>query len=283
MSEQKEKKKPRPKAVLESLHGIGVILARGIGGNPYLSTIALICVVFAFIACVWGGEAIFFAFLLFAFAIALAFVLAFKGKDLQEKEVQREEDLQELQNRLTATVNVGNSTIDLADKLDDSQKKGIRQILKDATRQVASELKIPEKLVRSNLFGLDDHRQLKMLHDLTYNMNREEELTISMPVGYGSTGRCFEERRPNIAVFDKDWGKNLLADKELRKVHPDLRWIISIPVPFDEHIEVQPIWVLNVDGLEEGRSEHEIQRALGQLIIRSSIIKLYISEAGERG
>ena len=84
------------------------------------------------------------------------------------------------------------NAIRFANQLNDVQKQDIIKILGGVAKDVAEELNIPLNLIRSNLFGIDSQGRMRMLREMTFNMDREEEFTISMPVGYGSTGRCFQ-------------------------------------------------------------------------------------------
>ena len=169
------------------------------------------------------------------------------------------------------------NTVQLADNLNTNQKKEIKEALQHAVRDVAETLDVDPNLLRSNLFGKDDQNNMRMILDLTYNMKWRDEYTVSIPVGYGSTGRCFSAGKPNIAILREDWGKDMLKDEELKKVHPDLKWIISVPVRIGEG-KTPPIWVMNVDGLKASANEEKLQKALGKLFIWSKFISLIISK-----
>lgn len=110
-------------------------------------------------------------------------------------------------------------------------------------------------------------------------MNRVEELTISMPVGYGSAGICFDTGKPNIAVFRENWGSAVIAAPELSKVHPDLRWIVSVPVLITTGAGAKPFWVLNVDGLNERKTETQLQPVVPNLFKWSQLISLILASA----
>ncbi len=153
-------------------------------------------------------------------------------------------------------------TITLAKRISPKQRAGISRVLETAARRVAIELKLPENVVRSNLFGVDNRDRMKVLKGLTYNMKDSFELTIKIAVGYGSTGRCFKSAKENIAIFEEGWGKDLIEDAEMKKVHPELQWIMSVPVKNEED---RPFWVLNVDGLKERRDDRQLQEALRHL------------------
>ena len=103
-----------------------------------------------------------------------------------------------------------------------------------------------------------------------------------MPVGYGSTGRCFKSNKPNIALFREDWGCDLIEDEEQKKVDPDLRWIISIPILGGSN-GVRTIWVLNVDGIKDKKGEDELQQALNSLVYWSHLITVFIAKGYNKG
>ncbi|MCJ7646049.1 hypothetical protein MUO65_03980 [bacterium] len=180
-------------------------------------------------------------------------------------------------NRYPGEEMIGENTIVLANQLNKEQKEGVCNILKEVALEVAKVLNLSSNLVRSNLFGKDEHNSLRMIRDLMFQMDRFAELTISMPVGYGSTGRCFSTCEPNIAVLENNWGKDVLEDEELKKVHPDLKWIISIPVLGGNEI-TKPIWVLNVDGLQERKRPDELRSALSQMFKYSKLISLILTQ-----
>lgn len=167
------------------------------------------------------------------------------------------------------------NTIDLGYQLKEEQKRRIREMLMAAAKEVAKRFNLSSDLVRSNLFGRDRHDRLRMITDLSYQMNHPSELTIEIPVGYGSTGRCFKTCQPNIAVKEDDWGKDVIEDAELRKVHPDLKWIISVPV-LGRAKPAQPIWVMNVDGLVEMRHSDDLRKVSLHMLKYSEAISLIL-------
>ncbi len=212
-----------------------------------------------------------FVALLFITLIALLIYVFKRGTGEQVKENAK---------ALTLPVTVRSSTLDLANTLPDEIKNEIRRVLEYAVMDAAERLSLPQKLVRANIFGVDHHRIMRIPPGFTYNMNRQEELTVAIPVGYGSTGISFAEESPHIAVFREDWGKSVIADHELKKVHPDLRWIISIPVLLTaENGEKKAVWTLNVDGLVEKRTEKQLERVVPNLLPYSGVISLIINKS----
>lgn len=205
--------------------------------------------------------------------IVLAGLLAYlfkRGTGEQEQEIRK---------TLEAPIKVSSNTLDLAKQLPDEKKQEIRKILRGAALDLARKLSLPEELVRANIFGVDEHHMMRMIKEFTHNMNRPQELGVTIPVGYGSTGIAFKSEKPNIAVFKKDWGASIIEGDELKKVHPDLRWIISVPVLLvTEEDETKPVWTLNVDGLYEKKTKEELDSHWPDLLFYSSLISLIISD-----
>jgi len=163
---------------------------------------------------------------------------------------------------LTGSTQKKGDTIALATHLSKKQRDGIYTVLCEAAKRVATELGLPLQLARSNLFGVDNRDRMRVLKGLTYNMNDSLELTIKIAVGYGSTGRCFKSAKENIAIFEEGWGKDQIEDEEIKRVHPELQWIISVPVKNEDD---RPFWVLNVDGLQKRYDEKHLKEALRHL------------------
>lgn len=251
--------------ILAGLNDIGKILARAL--QKYLAAYVLIILIAGLVAIYFGTtEAIIAFFCLAAFGLVFLFILEVSS---QRKQIRTP---------VPASFDTTRDTLSIVDRLSENQKRDILGALRGAVEDVADALRIRLEFVRANLFGEDNHDRMKMFREFTFNMNREEELAISMPVGYGSTGRCFQSGKPNIAVFREDWGKDVIEDEELLKVHPDLRWIISVPI-LARGDGVQPFWVLNVDGLNERRREDELRGALSRLFSWSQYISLVITGA----
>ena len=145
-------------------------------------------------------------------------------------------------------------TVSYALELGDENRQIIREALRSAALEAAEILAADAASVRANVFGLGPDNRLHMISSLTHNMENVDELTVSMPPGTGSTGRCYVTRAPNIAIrrsrdgAEPDWGVNVLAEAEMKKLVPGLCWIVSIPVFVGGHDD-SPVWIMNVDGL----------------------------------
>lgn len=246
-------------------------MAEGIKNDPFLAAILLIFVVVAFVLTlvkVKPGGKILWGFIALAGAAmgAVTFICVIEIRKQQEQ----------INKIPILTVGDNPDTFHLADKLTADQKQDILEVLRRAVSDVSESLKCSKELIRANVFGVDEQGKLRMIKELTVNMNRPIELTIQMPIGYGSTGKSFQSGEPNIAVFHANWGVNLLSDDELRKAHPDLQWIISVPVR-GKGAGTGPIWVMNIDGLKGRRDETDLRHAMKRLLDWSYTISLIIS------
>lgn len=253
---------------MDFLKSIGISLAEGVKKNPWLSALILVIVITAVVVTSLKAPA--YIYLAIAIAVVIAIVVMYCVGIRSQKE--------QIASYRGATMSVDRDTINLVNKLGNHDRQTLLTALKGAAEDVAEVLGINPEHVRANLFGSDSSNRMRMLAGLTYQMNRDEELTISMPVGYGSTGRCFQRGKPNIAIFRGGWGENAIEDEELRKVHPDLQWIISVPV-LSGGEERRPIWVLNVDGIMEKREKDDLQAALKNLFNWSQMITFILAKS----
>jgi hypothetical protein len=241
--------------------------------SPLLGTcfslvlILLIIALFASILLKLWYVTLTFIILLISFFLVIVFLIIY--------EVARQR--KQIRNIGSIKYNMTGNTLKLANQLAPVQKAQIRDSLRLAVYDAAEALEIDAKLLRSNLFGKDEQNNMRMILDFTFNMNWREEYTISMPVGYGSTGRCFTNGEPNIAILSEDWGKDSIEDEQLKKIHPDLRWIISMPVYIGDD-KSHPFWVMNVDGLKVGLNESRLDVSLKQLFNWSKIISVIASK-----
>jgi hypothetical protein len=153
----------------------------------------------------------------------------------------------------------------LAATLDAGQRDYLELALRGAATDVASVVQMPSTKVRANLFALKPGgNKLCMVKDLWHNMNDPKEHTIEVEIGRGSTGLAWDSRDLNKAVWKEGWGdSDLRNEKELRKVNPELRWILSVPIFGSEGPETK--LVLNVDGLSRTPSDAALSKALTHL------------------
>jgi len=261
---------------------IARILADGVKSDPFLSAILLIVVLVVFVVVlaiirkqIGGSGLLHLVYALLATAcVGMVCIVAICLSEIGRQRVQ-------LSKIPSLRLSENPDTIRLADELTAEQKQDIRRILQGAMTDVAEALNVTTNLVRANLFGVNRQGTLRMIQDLAINMNRPDEFTLNIPIGSGSTGRCFESGEPTIAVFHKDWGENALSNEELKKVHPDLRWIISIPIRGNGS-GTGPIWVMNIDGLKDSRSEPALREAMSHLFNWSYLVSQIIVTTHEQ-
>lgn len=261
--------------ISKPLGDIGKVLADAIKDQPFVASIILIFVIVTLgsigFAIVLKSDILIFLFFLFAIFVTIMIYRMFKNQvDKQKEKILLSGELNE---DFRTSVN----TVELIDKLSVTQIDNIRTALGGAANDIAQTLNLPSDIVRANLFGIDDTNRALIIKELTHNMTYADEFTISMPVGYGSTGRCFSSGKPNIAIFREGWGKDAIEDQELRKVHPDLQWIISVPILVTGN-GLKVIWVMNVDGLRERRNEEELKNELSRLFYWSQLIISIVSD-----
>jgi hypothetical protein len=200
-----------------------------------------------------------------------------------KKEISEQKNKVKGGSAVNSPTQIPDETILLAATLNDSDRTDIKILLREATLEVSSFLSISPNLVRSNIFGLDGDSWMRIIRDLTYNMSREDELKISMKVGYGSTGRCFENETINIAIFREGWqagwGRDGSGVVEGDRADPDLRWIISIPIFLKDHQGMpKKVWVLNVDGLNHRPSREKLGEVSTRLPKWATTIALILTE-----
>lgn len=143
----------------------------------------------------------------------------------------------------------------------------VRSVLEETRNSVftylnAIDSQLLDEHVRANIFypeygGTGNHEdyQLKIYDGFHFNMNCEEEIMITFKPNQGATGYVFESGKVRVTKRFKTgesgsggWHEKLNINKELAKIiHPDLKWIISMPL---KEKNGSTIGVLNVDGLK---------------------------------
>jgi len=153
----------------------------------------------------------------------------------------------------------------LAAALDGKQREVLELALPALASDVANVVGMPTELVRANLFAkLPGSDRLGIVQNLWFQMDYPPERTIQMDVGKGCAGLAFKSRNINRAIWKDGWGANDLGDnKELAKVNPDLRWILSVPI-FGSG-DPEPKLVLNVDGLRHTPTQAKLADAVAHL------------------
>lgn len=276
--------KPKPQSgknaeagAISALGDIGKILAEGVKSAPIPAAIVLILVVAAVVAVIGAAGGFVEALYLF-FGLALASLFGIYrvfslGRSVQQQQLREafQPQLPEAERRMQ----IERSREGLVSQLSDVEQRYILTFLEKIAEEVAQSLQMPPSQVRANLFEPVAHGMLKIVPELTVHMEGSEELTLSIPEGYGSAGRCFRRGVPNIAILDGDWGQDKLADEEMRKLHPDLCWIISIPI-FLQASDPRPIVILNVDGLKRRSAKSELESVTKNLLHWSTLVQMVL-------
>lgn len=170
----------------------------------------------------------------------------------------------------------------------DARRAGIRtkEIMEALLARAKTVLGV--ELVRCNIFTLNEDGRLRILKDFHINMRGrtldDGELTISIPNGYLSTGRAYKYYRPLLAVKGREarWpyadtyaGKEeLKAELSLEegKAPSELKWIASMPVPYQVAPFKLVAGVLNIDGLEGSPSTEQLRELLADLSAAAALI-----------
>lgn len=145
--------------------------------------------------------------------------------------------------------------------------------------------------VRSNIFTLHKDGNLRILDGFHINMEGPmvgaDELTISIPNGHLSSGRAYKYFRPILSIKGSDGKWPYASDtciggllEEVRKAHPELKWIISMPIPY----QVRPFrlvsGVLNIDGLGEAPNIVQMRALLADLSAAAALIAVLDRSTG---
>jgi len=148
------------------------------------------------------------------------------------------------------------------------------------------------ELVRSNIFTLSNDDKLSILDSFHLNMEgpmvAKDELTISIPSGCLSSGRAYKYFRPVLSIKkDGKWPYASDADikesdlqNEVQKAHPELAWIMSMPIPY----RVKPFklvcGVLNLDGLRETLTKERLEVILADLSTAAALVAVLNRSTG---
>jgi hypothetical protein len=172
------------------------------------------------------------------------------------------------------------------DKL--SAERRTKQIMEVLLGRAKSVLRVER--VRSNIFTLNEDGRLRILDDFHLNMlaiSNKNELTIAIPNGLLSSGRAYKYYRPVLSIksekgdwpYADDYDRSELKS-ELQKAHPDLKWIISMPIP----CEVKPFklvsGVLNIDGFDPSPNRDQMLKLLPDMSTAAALIAVLNRSTG---
>ena len=144
--------------------------------------------------------------------------------------------------------------------INDKDRQSLIDAMNLAAKNVSARLGIDLNCIRANIFAPDPDYpdNISIPQGLHYNMDDPKELSISMAINTGCSGKAFVERRQAIAVLRENWGEHEVADDQAIKVNPRLRWIISTPIP-DPDDKWDIMGVFNVDGLDARKEKEDLE------------------------
>ena len=125
----------------------------------------------------------------------------------------------------------------------------VRTELQAFRLEAALLLELEASLVRVNLFAPIDGA-LRIVPGATDNMTYAPEFDLRIEPDHGATGTAYSRGASTIVLSDgANWSGNTLPSDELAKIHPDLRWVVALPMRSVERDAV--VGVVNVDGLKK--------------------------------
>jgi hypothetical protein len=181
--------------------------------------------------------------------------------------------------RSNPRVRTTSNTVRLAENLPLIDRKGIEQILSRDVDATATAFGLRREKVRASLFGIDGRRRLRMVSGLCVGDYTEDEPTIRLRLGEGVVGHCFASGSP-LMVELSEAKQYWLEESEQRKLHPDLAWVIAVPVSHDG----RSIWVISVSGLQRLGRNNEFAHVLATLSEQSRALsdKFAVAEDAQR-
>lgn len=140
------------------------------------------------------------------------------------------------------------------------------------------ELFIPKKLhVGMDPANEDDRDRCDRERDIRFKPNQ------------GAAGIAFMESNSQVARLVKTssatyaWTeKHCLTDSQKRTIHPDLKWVISFPLTFNDGTRFRAMGVLNVDGLIYELEEDHLAILLGELTSKVAAISGLLAQNPKR-
>jgi hypothetical protein len=136
--------------------------------------------------------------------------------------------------------------------------------LRSITESLASDLSIPVRNLRANVFMLAKNDELKIPKGFYVRLFDSTERTLSFTPGHGATGVAFSSQGLLITMIKEKkgffvsggdiflasgWSIFIFPEGEQAKVDPNLAWIFSAAIKTDAG---EVIGVLNVDCVGEG-------------------------------
>lgn len=131
--------------------------------------------------------------------------------------------------------------------LPDDILKVVLSVMKWYRQDAASLLGMDPENVRVSFFAPIEG-SLRMVPGASANMQFAPEYDLCIDAERGGTGGAFHTGNTSlIQKIDGRWGGNSLPEEELEKIHPELQWVMSIPIRNGHTGAV--VGVLSLDGL----------------------------------
>jgi hypothetical protein len=123
---------------------------------------------------------------------------------------------------------------------------------------------IPKRRLRATFFSECKDGILRIPNGLYFNMPNIIERGINIYKGFGCVGKSYEEGLSAIAIREGNNWPLPMMDEESRKVHRQLRWVISMPVMNFRRV-TEVLGILNLDCLRSDKKEKELKKILGDM------------------
>lgn len=163
-----------------------------------------------------------------------------------------------------------------------ARTKHIMKVLLERAKSI-----LKRELVRENIFTFHQDGTLRILDGFHFNMEGlmlgPNELTITIPDGFLTTGRAHKYFRAVLSLKGEDGKWPYAADtesikpelqSEVQKAHPDLKWIISMPIPYQIKPFKMVCGVLNIDGLDRVPSREQMLQLLADQTAAAALIAI---------
>lgn len=229
---------------------------KGIVEEPpyaFLVILALILLVATFPVMYIGGQT--YALVSFGMFLLVLVIILKQGTSIQKAGLRREVGPWTEANRADAYFE--EPVLDV-DRTSLAIQGTLRKYLEAYRDFVAVFLGLPQRSVRTNIFRPNENGVLVIPHDMHFNMDDPNELTIELPPGEGCTGSAYSLRKPIIATRETPEFPYGVPRPERAKVSENLQWILSLPIFAGGRV----IGVLNVDGVDTPRTKRELRRMI---------------------
>jgi hypothetical protein len=165
----------------------------------------------------------------------------------------------------------------------------IQEVLKALVDHAARTLRVSDKEVRANIFTTKDGTWLRIDERFHVNMNKPDELKLAILNGFYSTGTAFKYARPTLSskshggwqyrpdekkLAERGYDVSLMktAEQEVKLAHPDLQWIISMPIPYQVNPFSLTCGVLNLDGLKKSLHRDQLKVLLADAATGAALV-----------